>query len=168
MKFRRATVEDVKYIINIIAQAQKYFKERKIDQWQNGYPNEEVIARDIYNESSYVLTEDNKVVATAALYFDEEKNYKNIYEGNWKSNAPYSVIHRIAVSNQCKGRGVASIMLDEMSKLSKEKNVHNLRVDTHMENLSMQSLLKKNHFDYCGIIYIEDGGKRVAFEKNVK
>ena len=24
---------------------------------------------------------------------------------------------------------------------------------------------KKNGFEYCGIVYLEDGGKRVAFEK---
>lgn len=35
----------------------------------------------------------------------------------------------------------------------------------HEDNILMQSLLKKNGFEYCGIVYLEDGGKRVAFEK---
>ena len=33
------------------------------------------------------------------------------------------------------------------------------------EDIPMQNLLKKNGFSYCGVIYLEDGGKRIAFEK---
>ncbi|WP_455539180.1 hypothetical protein [Terrisporobacter sp.] len=47
-----------------------------------------------------------------------------------------------------------------------EKKVHSIKIDTHEKNISMQNLLKKNNFEYCGIVYLEDGGKRVAFEKN--
>ena len=38
-------------------------------------------------------------------------------------------------------------------------------MDTHEDNISMQRLLEKNNFKYCGIIYLEDGNKRIAFEK---
>ena len=47
-----------------------------------------------------------------------------------------------------------------------EKGVPSIKVDTHENNIPMQSLLKKNGFEYCGVVYLEDGGKRVAFEKN--
>lgn len=29
----------------------------------------------------------------------------------------------------------------------------------------MQNMLKKNGFTYCGRIYVEDGGERLAFQK---
>ena len=29
----------------------------------------------------------------------------------------------------------------------------------------MQNLLKKNGFTYCGRIYVDDGGERLAFQK---
>ncbi|NLZ51738.1 MAG: GNAT family N-acetyltransferase, partial [Thermoanaerobacteraceae bacterium] len=38
MKFRKAVEADIDSILNIIRQAQNYFKEQGIDQWQNGYP----------------------------------------------------------------------------------------------------------------------------------
>ena len=38
-------------------------------------------------------------------------------------------------------------------------------IDTHEDNQSMQKLLAKNQFSYCGIIYLSDGSKRLAFEK---
>ena len=40
-----------------------------------------------------------------------------------------------------------------------------IKVDTHKDNISMQKLLRKNDFKYCGIIYLEDGSERIAFEK---
>ena len=40
-----------------------------------------------------------------------------------------------------------------------------IKVDTHEQNLSMQKLLRKNNFEHCGIIYLQDNSKRIAFEK---
>ena len=39
--------------MKIIREAQLYFKEQGIDQWQNNYPNEDVIKNDIKNNNSY-------------------------------------------------------------------------------------------------------------------
>ena len=55
MEFRKSTKNDVPKIMNIVKQAQNYFKEQGIDQWQNNYPNEEVINGDIENGDSYVM-----------------------------------------------------------------------------------------------------------------
>ncbi|MBK1813589.1 GNAT family N-acetyltransferase [Clostridium sp. YIM B02505] len=165
MEFRRTVEADISSIMNIIKQAQTYFKENGIDQWQNGYPNEEVIKNDIENEHSHVLLKDNNVVGTAAISFDGEKTYDNIHEGQWLSNDAFAVIHRIAVDNEYKGLGLSAIIIKAVEELCINKGVHSIKVDTHEENLSMQRLLKKNGFQYCGIIYLEDKNKRVAFEK---
>lgn len=99
MEFRKSTKKDIKEIMDIIKQAQSYFKIQGINQWQNGYPNEEVINIDVNKGHSYVLLKENKIVATVAISFDGEKNYDTIYEGAWLTNDTYGVIHRIAVSN---------------------------------------------------------------------
>lgn len=165
MEFRRTVEADISSIMNIIKQAQAYFKENGIDQWQNGYPNEEVIKNDISYEHSYVLLNDDKIVGTAAISFDGEKTYDDIYEGQWLSNGTFAVIHRIAVDNEYKGLGLSSIIIKNVEELCFSRGVTSIKVDTHIENLSMQRLLRKNGFQYCGIIYLEDKNKRVAFEK---
>lgn len=53
MEFRRSEVKDIHKIMMIIKQAQNYFKENNIDQWQNNYPNEEVINDDINKKLFY-------------------------------------------------------------------------------------------------------------------
>lgn len=165
MEFRKSTKSDINDIMNIIKQAQAYFKELGINQWQNNYPNAEIISNDIYLSNSYVLLKNDNIVATAAISFDGEKTYNSIYEGQWISSNEYAVIHRIAVDNNYKGLGLSSEIIKNTEQLCLDKGVRSIRVDTHEKNLPMQIMLKKNKFQYCGIIYLEDGNKRIAFEK---
>lgn len=165
MEFRKAVETDVDSIMKIIKQAQDYFKEKGINQWQNNYPNVEVISNDVAEKNSYVLLKNNEVVATAVVSFKGEKTYESIYEGEWISNKEYAVVHRIAVDNNHKGLGLSSQIIKNVEELCIEKDVSSIKVDTHEENLSMQKLLRKNKFEHCGIIYLEDSSPRIAFEK---
>lgn len=165
MEFKKAVNEDVIGIMDIIKQAQEYFRENNIDQWQDNYPNEGIILEDIKKSGSYVLIKDNKIIATVAILFEEDEFYKDIYEGKWISNDKYAVVHRIAVAMNNKGEGIASDILKQVEKFCIKKGVYSIKIDTHEENKSMQRLLVKNGFEYCGIIYVRDKSKRVAFEK---
>jgi GNAT superfamily N-acetyltransferase len=165
MNFRQSVKEDIEDILIIIKQAQASLKEAGINQWQNNYPNYETISRDIDNNESYVLLEGNEVVGTTAISFRGEKTYQSIYEGQWVSDSDYAVIHRIAVNHNYKGTGLASKIINYVEEICLDKGVISIKVDTHEKNLSMQRLLGKNNFQYCGIIYLDDGSKRIAFEK---
>lgn len=165
MHLRKSTLADSESIMKIIAQAQAYFKAQGINQWQHNYPNIKVIQEDIRNESSYVLIKESEVVATAVLTFTRETSYEVVYEGQWLSDQPYGVIHRIAVDQDLKGLGLSSMIMKEMESICLDEGIHSLRVDTHEENRSMQKLIQKNGFIYCGYIYLSDGAKRMIFEK---
>lgn len=168
MIFRKSNQNDIEYIMQIINQAQDYFKQHHIDQWQDGYPNEQTIYKDIINGYSYVLCDRNDILATSAISFDGESSYNKIYEGNWVSNSKYAVVHRIAVKEYLKGKGLSSIVLREVEKLCTLNEVYSIKIDTHKDNFPMQAMLKKNNFIYCGIIYLEDKSERIAFEKILK
>ena len=43
MILRQTKLEDISRVMEIINQAKCYFKENGIDQWQDGYPNEETV-----------------------------------------------------------------------------------------------------------------------------
>lgn len=165
MEFKKAMESDINSIMNIIKQAQAYFKEQKIEQWQNNYPNEDIIKNDIKNNNSYVLLKDNIVVGTVAVIFDGEKTYEKIYNGKWISNNKYVTIHRMAVDYRYKGLGMSYIILNNIEKICLKNNIPSIRVDTHEKNIAMKKFLLKNGFKYCGTIYLEDKSQRVAFEK---
>ena len=41
----------------------------------------------------------------------------------------------------------------------------NLKIDTHRDNRPMQDALMRCGFRYCGVIVIEDGSERLAYQK---
>ena len=72
---------------------------------------------------------------------------------------------RQAVSGACKGKGGPSLFFQELERQARERGLPCLRGDTHRENKIMQRVMEKNGLSYRGVIYLEDGGERLAFEK---
>ena len=163
-------MSDVKSVTQIIAQAQEYMRNSGIDQWQDGYPNEESIKDDVNRGESFVFVdkESGKIAATAMISLAPEPTYSCIKDGEWKYDEfPYAVIHRIAVSNELKGQGIAGQIFDFASNYALEHGFNYLRVDTHRDNKSMRRRIEKSGFEYSGIIYVEDSTERLAFEKKL-
>ena len=78
------------------------------------------------------------------------------------------MIHRIAIDDSKKGLGLSDVILENIKRMCLESGVKSIRVDTQKDNRSMQQWLKKNGFQYCGIIYLEDRSERLAYEKIVE
>ena len=167
MIVRLSKIKDIPNILKIIADAKQYLASQKIDQWQNGYPNAEQVENDIKNGESYVVVNDkSEVMATSMFTTNPEPTYKSI-DGNWiiHENEKYGVIHRMAIKKEFKKFGLATFMFHEFHLQLVEKKIKSLKIDTHEENIGMQSLIKKLGYTYCGIIYTNYGAKRLAFEK---
>ncbi len=160
MKLRKAVLNDVDQILNIINLAKLYFKENHIDQWQNGYPNRDSIIEDIKNNVCCVICDEDKIIATAAVIDGVDPNYAIIEQGQWLSDYPYVCVHRVACLPDYKGKGIASKFLEYAKILGR----NSVRIDTHEDNISMQKMILKNGFTYCGIVYMSDGAKRNAYE----
>jgi ribosomal protein S18 acetylase RimI-like enzyme len=168
MKIRQSTLKDVPSIMTIIDDAKAYLASQNIDQWQNGYPNEEQVKNDIEKEESYVVVNDeNQVMATSMFTLRKEPTYRVVIDGKWivPEEETYGVIHRLAIKKEYRKLGLATFLFDEFHQQLKNKNIKSLKIDTHEENLGMQSLIKKLGYQYCGIIYTSYNAKRLAFEK---
>ena len=168
MKIRLSKIEDVPEIMIIINDAKTYLASLKINQWQNGYPNAEQVENDIKNDESYVVVNDeNQIMATSMFTLRKEPTYKKVIDGNWiiSEDEIYGVIHRMAIKKEYRKLGLATFLFDEFHQQLKNKNIESLKIDTHEDNLGMQSLIKKLGYKYCGIIYTSYNAKRLAFEK---
>lgn len=168
MQIKLSSKNDIPRIIEIIDDAKALLKSLQIDQWQNGYPNVEQIENDIKNGESYVIVNDkNTIMATTMFTTRPEPTYKIIENGSWiiDETLPYGVIHRLAMAKEFRGLGIAKFVFTELHQKLQNKKIKSLKIDTHEDNLSMQSLIKKMGYQYCGIIHTNYGAKRLAFEK---
>ena len=163
MILRKAEKSEIPAIWLILQQA---IEQRRLDgseQWQDGYPNEAIIQTDIDAGYGYVLSENQEVIAYAAIILDIEPAYE-IIEGKWLTSGKYVVVHRVAVKNGLKQKGAATQMFRMIEKLAVENNVFSIKVDTNFDNIPMLRIVEKLGYTYCGEVYF-NGSARKAFEK---
>ncbi|WP_295940837.1 GNAT family N-acetyltransferase [uncultured Alistipes sp.] len=170
-EFRQAQAADAPRIMEIIRQAQAQMRALGSRQWQDGYPALCNIERDIALGYGYVFDKaddrDNgntrTVIAYGAVVFDGEPAYNSI-DGAWLTGGEYVVLHRLAVANEEKGRGLATQFMLRVEELARERGIGSFRVDTNFDNRYMLRIFEKLGFVYCGKI-VYDSGERLAFEK---
>jgi len=164
MIIRKSNRDDIPAIMAIVADAQASLRSQGVDQWQDGYPTVDVITKDIANDDSYVLEDEGVVIATAVISFAGEVTYNSI-DGQWLNDNDYVVVHRLAVRNSALRGGLARQMMLYAEELALQRGVNNIRVDTHNDNIAMQSLLNNLGFVFCGEITLLSGAPRIAFQK---
>jgi len=165
MFFRKANFEDVPAMMLMIKQAQIFLHALHINQWQNGYPSQDIIEQDIINCNAWILENNTTLIALAVVVFEIEPTYLQIYNGTWLTCGDYAVIHRLAVHDQWKGKNIGTLLFEKIENLAKAQNTQSIRVDTHQDNFVMQKLILKSGYHYCGDIFLTDGEQRLAYEK---
>ncbi len=163
MKLRKTMKNDLEMAMGIIDGAKKHLKEQGIDQWQSGYPDYACIEKDTNSGKGYFVFEENQVLGYLCIDFDGEPAYDKL-DGEWSSDKPYVVVHRMAFHENARGKRLADVVFQLVEELSREKGIHNFRVDTDADNEKMQHILKKNGFSYRGKIWF-DNSEKIAFDK---
>ncbi len=164
--FRKAKPEDRIRIWEIIQQAILRRKNDGSRQWQDGYPNEDVIKNDIEKGIGYVLTEGNTIAGYTAILFNDEPAYHEL-KGKWLTNDDFVVVHRLAISDDFAGKGLAQRIMLFTEGIGKENNIFSVKVDTNFDNIPMLKIFEKLGYTYCGEVTFR-GGIRKAFEKKLK
>lgn len=177
MQFRKTHSNELDRIMELLADGRTALGALGIDQWQGGYPHREAIENDVACGDSYVIEDEGTPIATAMIGFSGERDYDRIEDGAWltsclSTDPCYAVVHRVAVDSACKGRGVASFLLDQAECLARARGCASVRIDTHPGNAPMRKLLVKSGFTECGTIYIghadgEATPERIAYERLV-
>ena len=161
LEIRKSTYDDLDRIAEIFTYARKQMAlNGNPSQWKNDRPSMELVRNDIDASNSYVVLNEGKIVATFAFIVGIEPTYLDI-DGKWLDDDPYGTIHRIASDGSVKG--VFDQVIDYVSKRGVD-----IRIDTHKDNKIMRHLIEKNGFVYCGIIIVDDGTPRLAYQKKIR
>lgn len=150
---------DLPRILEIYAYARDFMKNTaNPTQWGDHFPPEELLEGDIVKGQLYVVRDEQEIHGVFAFIIGEDPTYMHIEQGTWRSDSAYGTIHRLAGDGQV--RGIFPAVVEFCSR-----KMPHLRVDTHENNRVMQHLIEKNGFVPCGIIHLEDGSPRLAYER---
>ena len=161
MEIRLAFPNEVNAVMKVFEDAKKTLAQSGSDQWQNGYPNADIIIDDIISGQAYVALEEGDVIAYAAVTRSLESAYDAIFEGKWqRGESEYLVFHRIAVAAANQGQKVAQTFLEG---LMEGFDYLDFRSDTHAANKIMQHIFEKLGFQQVGKVPVD--GERLAYQK---
>lgn len=168
MEWILAESRHLRELCRITDEAKAQLKRLGLDQWQKGYPSRQVWESDIQQQCAWLAVEGDRVLGAFAFQTAPDASYAQI-DGKWMTDGPYASMHRVCVSEDSKGTGVAGQMFRYGFELARAQGLPSMRIDTHAENLPMRRALEKEGFVPCGIIILkggcEDGDARLAFEK---
>lgn len=156
---RKAVVEDITQVMSILDAARETMRRSgNMLQWASGYPSEDTIMADISAHNGYVVEQGDTLIAYFAWIQSPEHTYNAIEDGEWLDDGEsYHVIHRIG------GIPTARGVFDDILGYCLERDSH-IRIDTHADNHIMQHLLESRGFTRRGIIHLDDGSPRLAYQ----
>ncbi|MCR4561702.1 MAG: GNAT family N-acetyltransferase [Bacilli bacterium] len=150
-----------------VENAREFLKFQGNGQWQDGYPNKDDFINDINNGRLFVAPDHedkNIIVGVCALTYREE-DYHHLYEGEWLSDQPYMVMHRVAVKKEYRGKGYGKLLFEVFIAQATIEGYKSLRIDTHEGNDVMRHLITSMGFEYCGKAILTPNKDRMVFEK---
>lgn len=159
---RLAVKEEAQICYGFIEEARAFQREQGFVQWSDDYPVFVDIQEDIAAGKGYLLCEGGDPFGYIFLDFEDEPAYGDI-EGQWRSDQPYAVMHKVAFGKAARGKGASKELFRLAREASLSRGIHSLRIDTHRENGRMQHILDREGFEYCGIVYYS-GAPRRAYE----
>lgn len=156
-QIRKASREDLPRLEEIYTYARKFMEETgNPHQWGKTTPETTQLIDDIAKGDLYVLSDNGIIHGVFYFYIGTDPTYGVIEDGNWRSDTPYGTIHRIA------GDGSGGVLATAVA-FGKTK-INHIRIDTHHDNKIMQRAIAKQGFCRSGIIYLEDGSPRIAYD----
>lgn len=156
-EIRPAKPADLHRIQQIYAYARRFMADHgNPQQWGDTYPPQDMLTEDIQKQLLYVMVSENEIHGVFYFYIGPDPCYGEIFHGEWRSDSSYGTIHRIA------GDGSGGIL--KAAVAFGKARISHLRIDTHADNLVMQRAVTKLGFSRRGIVFMEDGTPRIAYD----
>lgn len=165
MRLRKALGADIPAIMHIMAQARAAQRALGFRQWDDGYPPESQLEEEISAGRSFVLADGDAICAYAAIVADDPE-YIDLHNVMSSSGKSYAVIHRLAIGDEYRGRGLARRFMTLLEEEMLRRGILWSMADTGLENRPMQkALAATGHRLLCRHTFV--WGPRLVYEKSL-
>jgi len=132
ISIRLANIKDSERIYLLYEKAIRVMYEKKIFQWDELYPDQEILREDILNSRMYLGEIKNQIVCVYVLNQQYDDQYKN---GEWKYGGPsLMVIHRLCVNPKFQKQGVGTKTMLIIEDSLKQSGIKAIRLDAFSQN----------------------------------
>lgn len=148
IEFTIAEEKDLEKIASIFASAIKKMDEQNIPQWDEVYPDKNIIEDDIRRKQLYMGMFENEIAVVYVLNNECDEQYNN---GRWQhKDASYNVIHRMCVNPKFQNQGIGSLTLSYIEDQLKNRGIETIRLDTFSLNPFALKMYNKQGYKSIG------------------
>jgi GNAT superfamily N-acetyltransferase len=146
---RKAVLDDLKDIMDIIKDTISEMHSYNNYQWDENYPQEQDFIKDIRDGCLFSVEKDGKLVGFVCVNKIEPVEYSGL---NWSLNEDSMVIHRMAVDLSSRRGGIGMEIMNFAEELALKNNVRYLKTDTYSINTKMNALFVRCGYKLVGEI----------------
>ncbi len=164
MRLRRATMEDLNEVMQLVRRVVPLMRESGNLQWDDAYPDVSVFESDVEKGLLWIAEIDARIAGIAAITTDQAPEYAEV---GWDITESAIVVHRLAVDPAFRGRGVAAALMHQAEMVGMERGIQVVRVDTNSQNQATQILFPKLGYVCAGEIGLgfRPGLRFLCYEK---
>ena len=103
-----------------------------IEQWDEYYPDRQILTEDIAKKELYVGKMNGKLCLSYVINRECDEEYKS---GHWNyPDAKYCIIHRLCVNPEFQNRGLAAQAILHIEAECRERGFDEIRLDSYSKN----------------------------------
>ena len=167
MIIRKAEISDLENIMLMYTSCVAGMIENGIDQWDESYPNTEVIMQDLIAQTYFVVTKNELIIAGINIDQNQDDTYLVL---DWKDKEnQFLVVHRLAVKEEYWNKKIGKDLMLFTEKLVVERDLKSIRLDTYSGNPKAMEFYRRLGYTELGTIDLKpDKEKYHCFEKIIK
>ena len=167
MIIRKANKVDLENIMKMYKSCVKGMITNGIDQWDDTYPNTEIISQDLEVMTYYVAEIEGEIIGGINIDQNQDETYLAI---DWKDKSNSSlVVHRLGVKEENWGEDMGKRLMNFVEDLVVEKKLKSIRLDTYSGNPKAMEFYKRLGYTRLGHIYLKSNkNEYYCFEKIIR
>ena len=167
MIIRKATRTDLNGIMRMYNSCVKGMLENGVDQWDDTYPNTEIISEDLNVGTYYVSEMDGTIIGGINIDKNQDDTYLAL---DWEDKSDsFLVVHRLGVKEEFWNKKIGKDLMLFTEKLVIEKGLKSIRLDTYSGNPKAMEFYRRLGYTELGTIDLKpDKDKYYCFEKIIK
>lgn len=148
MNIQHAEFEEASVVVGILGRCDEAMRANGICQWDNVYPNLDVVETDARSGSLFVAREGDACVGAVALNDLQPEQYGSL---PWRcTDGRVLVIHRLCVHPEWQQRGVGSRLMDFAEGFGRTHGFNSIRLDAYTGNPAAIALYVKRGYQRIG------------------
>jgi len=167
MIIRKANKEDLENIMKMYKSCVKGMLENGIDQWDDTYPNTEIINEDLNVGTYYVAEIDGTIIGGVNIDKNQDDTYLAL---DWEDKSDsFLVVHRLGVKQEFWNKKIGKELMLFTENLVIEKGLKSIRLDTYSGNPKAMKFYRRLGYSELGTIDLKPNkNKYFCFEKIIK